>query len=271
MFGTHGGSRVSLVDSEFAQCLEEFVLHSFATTKLLKIEPILRAYWNPTAFVNANSSKRGTEQQEDALAVLDSGSTKAQLRLDHALRSESFWATARLIGEIGFQAELLGRWCEGCACHQQIRCFNSKQNDRPAVHIGSCRWQGARAPELAVGDAMNLYMESMELSNHHLSAYLSRVPEQEQHGIRLDFEKAQSTLTAELMCKFAYWTMLPHILCGLAHPSPVKATQAAQRALKLWQVGGPATQHPMSKRFLDPGWKGLPGHRSEKPLREFVS
>ena len=241
-------------------------------TKVLDIEPILRAYWDPKKFCeNVKPDEQRTFEavcdQESSHGAFEmvpylSGSKK-QMKLHEALSSPTFWANAKIIGQIGFLAELIGRWCEGCPCHWHLT--SQKKNS-----LGNCRWKAARAPELAAGDAINLFKRSMEVSRHHIATCISLVPESQQHSLRTDFELSRATLSVELICKLGYWSKLPHCLCGLAHYDPTKATKSAIRCLEQWELGGVPCAHVMTRRFLDPGWKGLPGCE-EEPLRPFVS
>ena len=212
-----------------------------------------------------------TSVMENEALALESASGK--LKIQRILQCPAFWATARLIGELGYQAELLGRWVEGCPCHSPSMGIGigSSRETSPKIHIGNCRWKACRAPELASGDAIEMVMTSFELSEHHMASYLADVPESQQHSLRADSERARSTLMAELMCKFGYWRLLPHVLCGLGHANPLKARQAAIRALELWENGGPSCAHVMTQRFLDPNFSGMPGNQLDEPLRPYVS
>ena len=40
--------------------------------------------------------------------------------IDAAVSSPVFWATARAVHELALEAEWVGRWCEGCPCHEGI-------------------------------------------------------------------------------------------------------------------------------------------------------
>ena len=38
--------------------------------------------------------------------------------VDKAIKSLTFWAMVRATSEIAYQAEFIGRWSEGCFCHE---------------------------------------------------------------------------------------------------------------------------------------------------------
>ena len=40
--------------------------------------------------------------------------------IDAALASPVFWATTKAVHQLAMQAEFIGRWCEGCPCHEGI-------------------------------------------------------------------------------------------------------------------------------------------------------
>ena len=40
--------------------------------------------------------------------------------IDEAISSPVFWAMTKSIHEIALQAEWIGRWCEGCPCHEDV-------------------------------------------------------------------------------------------------------------------------------------------------------
>lgn len=40
--------------------------------------------------------------------------------IDGAVRSKVFWCTVRAVSELVLQCEYLGRWAEGCWCHEAL-------------------------------------------------------------------------------------------------------------------------------------------------------
>ena len=68
---------------------------------------------------------------------------------------------------------------------------------------------------------------------------------------------------------FSYLTGLVVFSGGLASDDAMDVRETAKKALKLWEKGGPQCDHAMSRRFLDPTWRGLDGG-DEVSLRQFT-
>lgn len=214
------------------------------------------------------------ESQVVELAIADQAEDQIVLStadVDHAchtLASETFWSTCRIIAEIGFHAELVGRWCEGCCCHEDML-VSSSSSRSPKLRI-DCPLKCCRAPELACGAAIEQFQKSLADTQHQICEHLKGIPTvEEQQSLKLDWEKARGRIQAELELKGAHWGMLPHLLCGLGHHQASTVIQVAIRCLKLWDRSGRGNYHQMSRRFLDPHWCGSSA-RPEKPLRPIV-
>jgi len=139
--------------------------------KVLLLEPLLRKYWSKEVF--AQKERKGK----------DSGTGVILEKLDLAIRSPKFWASMRVVYEIGFQAELVGRWSESCPCHaahQEI--VNWARSSRSSTDVDlavpqqpRCDRKGCRAPELAAGVALGLCEQHLWLSRNNIIEYMDGI------------------------------------------------------------------------------------------------
>ena len=181
-------------------------------------------------------------------------------QLDRIIPQSRFWALVRLTRELAFCGEVVGRWAEGCPCHEHLLVTGK--------HI-TCQFKSCRAPELAVGAADGLMSSAFMKANSNAVAFVSGLPPNVQKDLMVDFDMARSRMESLVTLKLAYFQHLPHALCGLGHHSPEQAMLAARRCLQLWETGSRGSRHAMSRRFLDASWSGLPGEY-EPPLRPFA-
>ena len=166
----------------------------------------------------------------------------------------------RTVYEIGFLGEYIGRWSEGCPCHDSLLQSGTKIN---------CQLKGCRSPELASGSAMKGLERVWTRSRYKFLGAISGMTDSIKAELLIDWDRARSQTLAELAVKLGHWRLLPHVLCGLGHWDPHEARMSAQRALDLWARGGTGCSHAMSRRFLEATWVGLRG-ALEDPLRPFV-
>ena len=216
----------------------------------------LRKFWNLHKFQGdwgSRASDQMTADEPDA-----EWKSNCQL-LNSTIHDKMFWLHIRLVANLGYLGEYLGRWAEGCPCHEAV--LLSGQNV-------SCQFKSCRAPELACGDAfsgLENQLGRFQQSLAPLATSASLTPEQ-QNNLVLLAGKVAAGLTSELRMKFAYFQQLPHCLCGLGHYDNTKTTTAAKRCLEIFDGTSPGSLHRMSKRFLDPGWNS----DGEIALRDFV-
>lgn len=222
-------------------------------TQLLPLETYLRKYWNLAKFSGGTSEP--TAPDED-------WKTNNHL-LDKTIRDKVFWVHARLICNLGFLGEYLGRWCEGCPCHQKELLCGFKVD---------CANKHCRAPELACGDGLDGLGTQLEKFRESIvpiatSATLSVC---EQNDLVLLAGKVASGLSSELQMKMAHFQQLPHALCGLGHHDRAKACMTAQTCLELYKrmPESPGALHRMSQRFLNPNWN--PDSEGDIPLHQYV-
>ena len=238
---------------------------------MLFIEPILRHYFDKTKFVQRDRRNPDTRPVlADTIDDFGEDADAIQMVIDNPV----FWSTARVIHEIGFQAEFLGRWSEGCPCHEEHRLayHTTPKGERYKLpKPPTCELQCCRAPELAAGDGLRLFRRILWVSQQNVLSHLAGLPLSEQTSLRHDWDHARSKIEVELTLKLAHWGQLPHLLCALAHPHPSQVMKAAKTALKMFDERSPGSEHQQCKRFLDPVWRGASSDDREEPLRPFVA
>lgn len=192
--------------------------------------------------------------------------------LQQVIQSVKFWGFSHVVCELGFQAELLGRWCEGCACHEAHRSLYNSMSSAERREIPrppECDFQSCRAPELASGCAIRKFQLGLLHTEHNIMTLTAGMSGEDRADVHQQYDLSRSKLEVEVTLKLAHWQQLPHLLCGLAHWDSNIACAVAKRALELWNKGQ-NVDHFQAKRFLDPEWAGVPGFERERPLRPFV-
>ena len=217
------------------------------STELLPLESAFKTFWSPQKFVHSSDVDDGGEDWKPSIEALG------------CLKNDEFWVQVRVVRRLGFLGEFVGRWAEGCPCHQ---------SDLLSGRHIDCGMKQCRAPELATGDALGQLKEKISDFNSDLPsvAATGQLSATEQSQLTLLVGKVASNLYSELQMKFAYWQQLPHSLCGLGHHDQAKACLAATKCLQAYDGTSPGSLQMMSRRFLDPAFDA-PG---ESGLCEFV-
>ena len=221
-------------------------------SKLMLVEPVIRKWWNKLAY----------RKSRDKPSEVDDAWSASADELERVIKSASFWATARVMNEVGYQAEMVGRWTEGCPCHEAQRLIwhSSSSHDRRLLpKPPTCEFQSCRAPQLASGEAIFAFKKSFWLSQQNIVVHVAGLPMTDQTKLRMDWDAARARIELELSMKLAHWQQLPYILCGLGHHDDMTAMNVARTALRLYDdaPSQPAAKHNQSRRFLDPSWAGL--------------
>ena len=245
--------------------------------KMLLIEPVIRNHWKKNAFQKGKNADGDVVAAPWTAQPTDDYSIPLE-ELDRVIRSNFFWAAARVVHEVGYQAEVLGRWSEGCPCHDSHRLVwhsSTAEERRELPKPPSCEFQSCRAPELACGSAMHAFRRAIWTSQQNIVQHVAGLSTAEQTRLRLDWDTARAKIEVQLSFKLAHWQQLPHILCGLGHFDDLVVMVVARQALALYDggPGKPQALHTQSRRFLDPGWRGLSDvpEDLEPPLRPLVA
>ena len=222
-------------------------------SKLLPLKPTLTRFWDLQKFSGKRRQSTGFEDDDDS-------EWKSNIeKLNGVILDKLFWTRVRLVHKLGFVGEYVGRWSEGCPCHEK---------ELIAGLSVDCPYKQCRAPEFACGDSFEGLDHQLEMfKDSVLPICTSEGIQQKDHQpLVLLAGKVCAGLFSELRLKFGYWTQLPHCLCGLAHHKPAQACLAAQNCLKAFDGVSPGSLHQMTRRFLDPKWNA-PG---EKPLHPYL-
>ena len=164
-----------------------------------------------------------------------------------ALRSSFFWSYSDLMLEVAETCDILSRWSEGCFLH----------NDK--CTITSCVYKGCRAAEMAAGFYKFLLKRFQHQSNLHVLGLMHSLGDADRQRLADDWHTAQSRLQLEMEVKLNFWDRLPYKLFGLNCSKADVARAIGCHCRHLFsQLGNDQRrlEHPMTRRFLDPEWKG---------------
>lgn len=189
-------------------------------------------------------------------------------KLNRALQSDLFWCLCKMISEVGFLAERISRWCGGCPCHGLELMGGLGGLNGTAIQ---CQFKSCRAPELASGTAIEIFRNMFRVSGNRIVSFTAGLSFSKQAAVVRDWELSRAKIHTELTLKISHWTQLPQALCGLAHWNESAAKTCANHCLLLWdqnKAAGISHSHWMTRRFLDPDWKGV--RDPESPLRPFA-
>jgi hypothetical protein len=221
-----------------------------------------------------------------------------------------------MIMNTAMEAELIGRWAEGCPCHgDELLTYSVARRNKDSRQLPPlreeakfCPYKGCRAPELATGDGLKKavfqkmfshvfdsihfavlmksrrpcqVLETMYSSRQAIMDYaVHSAPSSKQQagqslasGMLQDWLSARAKIHSDVIMKLNYWKSLPWYICGLGHSEAWRIQSVARRLLWLWDdVACPGRQHAMSRRFLDPNFRGIDGLGidHDPPLRLYV-
>lgn len=177
-------------------------------TKLLTREHSLRRHWRLATF------RAGHTMRDDDTFLIS---------LDKAIRNDFFWCAARVTAGVGFAGELIGRWSEGCQCHEAELVSGHGHN------VGvSCQMQGRRTAELAAGDAMARFHHLLAETKNDILPFISKLSELHRATMLSDWNKARAHIASQLELKLAHRQSLPYSLCALSHTDPATVVNAAR-------------------------------------------
>ena len=159
--------------------------------ELLAVEVPLRRFWDLNKFTHGGRGADGVRLRDENLVDIQ--------RADQAMRDPEFWVACRVLRTLAFEAEYVGRWAEGCPCH------DSGDQDQ------ACPFRGCRAAELASGDWKGTLQRHLKF---HSSTHNACVAEFSQY--LADINKARGKMWYLLEVKLHYWKELPWRLCTSA-------------------------------------------------------
>ena len=131
--------------------------------EVLPLRDLLRAAWNTKRYLTGN------DPDQQPFLVEDSSRAHVE-RLNELMTSDADWCAIGLVTYLSQASDHLGQWGEGCPCEhhqQQEERFTTKRSGQ-RLRIGklpdtaaSCCFKCCRAPELAVGKALQKQSDLM--------------------------------------------------------------------------------------------------------------
>ena len=104
----------------------------------------------------------------------------------------------------------------------------------------------------------------------HLTQSLeSTLTEAQQQQIMMDFERGRAQLLAHLSLKLAHCRQPPFLLCGLAHPCQMQASEALRQCLLASSADGDV--HPQLQRLTSEELRGDIGSFMDSQLGDLGS
>lgn len=149
-----------------------------------------------------------------AMAMYEGGEETSIDAINAAIKTDTF-AEIRAVACISFEAEFVGRWSEGCRCHEEDTIDRSLPKRRriliaPGSSGATCIYKCCRAPELAASEGLCQQMELMVRNRFSIMDHVgSASSEQKRIEILRDWNTARSRLwcfLSELQC----WLLLPY-------------------------------------------------------------
>lgn len=212
--------------------------------ELHRVKDGLRKRWNLKRFVSS------LPRHDDHLPAEGRGSAPAATYAlaDQAIGSQFFWSFCGMLVDISSVPEVLSHWSESCCWHGPSGCTER-----------TCAYKGCRAPELAAGAHKYLLNEFQNQASARLGQQLAELSDHDASALLADWHTSLSQLVLQINFKLHFWDLLPWKLAGVACNELSVARVVARECQILWQrmsVGQRQCQHPVTRRFLDPTWRG---------------
>ena len=195
-------------------------LVSFCTS-LLAAEPLLRRTWRRQKFMGG--TVRHKRWRENA-ANSEHGHAGPTLEtIDKTIADPSFWSGVSILADVAFEAEFVGRWCEGCPCgctdpdsrssisSSDVLAVQGTRRPRKPRQTRSpaCPYKGCRAAELAAGTWSRELRRVMSAGRGRVNEVLVMSRASDRADFFDDWTKARSKLWAGISVKLAYFQQLP--------------------------------------------------------------
>ena len=222
---------------------------------LQQLEPLLGPLaltWSEQAYLQGHSGVDG----EDNIGKFSVAAVSTSVR-DGWLHS--YMAMILMLDSV---PEELGRWSEGCDCHETLRCIRSsappalkRQRLLHADDGSPCPMMGKRAAALASGKHLQCIDDVAKLAPAELWAKAGGALQEPGQWMSLlaDFHRGCGHLRAQLQLKLQFWSLLPWRLCALALPNEDDARAAGRLCVQQYQAmeAAPASSHhKVTLRFM---------------------
>ena len=135
---------------------------------ILGLEHALLAGWNLQLFLGGSEAPEDDEAAAAGYRNRDAESSVSFSQVDDALKSADFWATAKMIWQLGETVREMEGWSKGCPCHprdsqlsafKQQAAYNAELERAASDQSDTCPGKGKRAPELAANKLCSLFEE----------------------------------------------------------------------------------------------------------------
>ena len=92
----------------------------------MRVEEPLRRCWDKKKFFN-----KTTDSEKPIPMGLDDDFKPNAHAIDAVIKSKAFWSSVRALEELALEAEWMGRWSEGCPCHEAVLLAWASEQARP--------------------------------------------------------------------------------------------------------------------------------------------
>mmetsp|Transcript_13740 Transcript_13740/g.44452 ORF Transcript_13740/g.44452 Transcript_13740/m.44452 type:complete len:202 (-) Transcript_13740:395-1000(-) len=164
---------------------------------------------------------------------------------DHSVSSLHFWAYGKMLLGIANSLITLQTWVEGCSCHQAKYFWNTVGTGRSfmarrarlkrefgTAFASSCPRAGCRAPELAVGHALEI-LDQVLAEDYSAVAMLLPGLGDARRKLLEDWSLGRQHVVQTLTTKLSCWHSLPLQLCGVAHYGICTARDSYRKSLAM--------------------------------------
>ena len=205
-----------------AVCVEE----------IYKIRRELRFGWSRARFEQQGAaSGRFVNVSE---AACDSGhkdGVKLQV-VDAAIASEFFWEYNRMLLTIMKTIKDAIVWIESCHCHHRLL-QDTQLPARERVVYEQCPARGRRLPEVAAGDFLAAFGQSLDAASTRLLLTMHRdLTARERQIILDDHEQGKAHVSFVLALKTSHFQQKPWLAYGVGHHDIEKAHSCLARCLE---------------------------------------
>ena len=176
---------------------------SVVHVQVLPLEALLRSSWNSNCFLKSTA-------HSDKPFLIEDGSKAHITRLNELMTSDYHWSCVALVSFVSSEADLIGKWSESCGCpHHQVLPRVMRKRSGQQLRVGgkdseslSCPFRCCRAPELAIGAAMDLQRNVMLTHKEEFLEYIAVCPTEKQTELAGTWTKACGKLYGAM---FAIW------------------------------------------------------------------
>lgn len=164
----------------------------FSLAEVLPVETLLRNAWNTDRYM------KGTTDVNQSKPFLVEECSKAHLqRIRDLMRDDYSWAVIAMVALLSNESDHIGSWSESCPCHplpRQAKGRRSSANKAAIQEAKNCPFRCCRAPELAVGQGLELLCVKMMSHAGPFNEYLARAPANKRSELASSWTTACSKL-----------------------------------------------------------------------------